>query len=79
MVKNGNEKDYRSVRQVGLLTTIPVMLLSGPLIGFLIGDYIDKRIGTAPWFMVLLVCLGFAASIRQTILIIKKASDNKQK
>jgi ATP synthase protein I len=77
MVKNGNEKDYRYIRQVGLLTTIPVMLLSGPLIGFLIGNYIDKRFGTAPWFMVLFVCIGFVASIRQTIAIIKKASNNK--
>ena len=77
MVKNGNEKDYRYIRQVGLLTTIPVMLLSGPLIGFLVGNYIDKRFGTAPWFMILFVCLGFVASIRQTIAIIKKASNNK--
>lgn len=77
MVKNGNEKDYRYIRQVGLLTTIPVMLLSGPLIGFLIGNYIDTRFGTAPWFMVLFVCIGFVASIRQTIAIIKKASSNK--
>ena len=77
MVKNGDDKDYRYIRQVGLLTTIPVMLLSGPLIGFLIGNYIDKRFGTAPWFMVLFVCIGFVASIRQTIAIIKKASSNK--
>jgi len=78
MVKNGDDKDYRYIRQVGLLTTIPVMLLSGPLIGFLIGNYIDKRFGTAPWFMVLFVCIGFVASIRQTIAIIKKASSNKE-
>ena len=77
MVKNGDEKDYRFIRQVGLLTTIPLMLLSGPLIGFLVGNYIAKRFGTATWFMVLFVCLGFVASIRQTIAIIKKASNNK--
>ena len=73
MVKNGNEKDYRFVHQVGLLTMIPLMLLSGPLIGFLIGDYIDKRFGTTPWFMVLCLMLGIVASIRQTINIIRKA------
>jgi ATP synthase protein I len=73
MVKNGDEKNYRFVRQVGLLTTIPVMLLSGPLIGFLIGDYIDKRFGTTPWFMIICLILGFVASIRQTINIIRKA------
>ncbi len=73
MVKNGDEKNSRFIRQVGLLTTIPVMLLSGPLIGFLIGDYIDKRYGTTPWFMVICLILGFVASIRQTINIIRKA------
>lgn len=73
MVKNGDEKNYRFVRQVGLLTTIPVMLLSGPLIGFLIGDYIDKRFGTTPWFMIVCLTLGIVASIRQTINIIRKA------
>ena len=73
MVKNGDEKNNRFIRQVGLLTTIPVMLLSGPLIGFLIGDYIDKRFGTTPWFMVLCLMLGIVASIRQTINIIRKA------
>ena len=77
MVKNGDDDKFRFVHQVGLLTMIPVMLLSGPLIGFLVGNYIDKRFGTAPWFMVLFVCLGFVASIRQTIAIIKKASNNK--
>lgn len=73
MVKNGDDKNYRFVRQVGLLTTIPVMLLSGPLIGFLIGDYIDKRFGTTPWFMIVCLTLGIVASIRQTINIIRKA------
>lgn len=73
MVKNGDEKNNRFVRQVGLLTTIPVMLLSGPLIGFLIGDYIDKRFGTTPWFMIVCLTLGIVASIRQTINIIRKA------
>ena len=73
MVKNGDDKNNRFIRQVGLLTTIPVMLLSGPLIGFLIGDYIDKRFGTTPWFMVLCLMLGIVASIRQTINIIRKA------
>ena len=73
MVKNVDEKNNRFIRQVGLLSTIPVMLLSGPLIGFLIGDYIDKRFGTTPWFMIVCLTLGIVASIRQTINIIRKA------
>lgn len=77
MVKNGDENKYRFIHQVGLLTMIPAMLLAGPVIGFLIGNYIDKRFETAPWFMVVFVGLGFVASVRQTIAIIKKAGNNK--
>lgn len=78
MVKNGDENKYRFVRQLGLLTTIPVVLLSGPVIGFFIGDYLDKRFGTSPWLMVFFVIIGFIASIRQTILIITRAGQNNQ-
>lgn len=72
-MNNGDENRYRFIRQLGMLTTIPFVLLSGPVIGFFIGDYIDKRFGTAPWFMVALVILGLIASARQTIQIINRA------
>lgn len=77
-MKNGDENKYRFVRQLGLLTTIPVVLLSGPVIGFLLGDYLDKRFSTSPWLMVFFVIIGFIASIRQTILIIIRAGQNNQ-
>ncbi len=75
-MKNGDEERYRFARQIGLLTTIPALLLSGPAIGFFAGSYLDKRFGTAPWLMVFLVSFGFAASIRQAIAIITKAGKN---
>lgn len=78
MVKNGNDKDYRYVRQVGLYTAIPVLLVAGPAIGFFIGDYIDRKFGTAPWFMLFFIVIGFVASIRQTIEFINKAGSNKK-
>jgi len=78
-VNNGDENRYRFIRQLGMLTTIPFVLLSGPVIGFFIGDYIDKRFGTAPWFMVALVILGLIASARQTIQIINRAGKDNNK
>ncbi|HAS18335.1 MAG TPA: hypothetical protein DCR39_10845 [Nitrospiraceae bacterium] len=79
LVNNGDENRYRFIRQLGMLTTIPFVLLSGPVIGFFIGDYIDKRFGTAPWFMVALVILGLIASARQTIQIINRAGKDNNK
>ena len=76
-MKDGDENKYRFLHQLSLLTTIPMILLSGPVIGFLIGDYIDRRFGTSPWFMVFFLVIGFVASIRQAITIINKASKNQ--
>ncbi len=75
-MKNGEENKYRLLRQLGLLTTIPVVLLSGPAVGYLIGNYLDKRLGTGPWLMVFFLVIGFVASIRQTITIITRAGQN---
>ena len=75
-MKNGDEERYRFARQIGLLTTIPALLLSGPAIGYFAGSYLDKRFGTTPWLMVFFVAFWFAASIRQAIAIITKAGKN---
>ena len=77
MVKNGNDNKYRYVHQVGLYTAIPVILVAGPAVGFFIGVYIDRKLGTAPWFMLFFVVIGFVASVRQTIEFITKASNRK--
>lgn len=78
LVKNGDDEKYRFARQIGLLTTIPGLLLAGPALGYFAGAYLDKRFGTAPWIMVLSVIVGFVASIRQAIAIITKAGHNKK-
>ncbi len=77
MVKDGDDKKYRYVHQVGLYTAIPIILVAGPAVGFFIGDYIDRKFGTAPWFMLFFIVIGFVASIRQTIEFITKASNRK--
>ena len=77
MVKNGNDNKYRYVHQVGLYTAIPIILVAGPAVGFFIGDYIDRKLGTTPWFMLFFVVIGFVASVRQTIEFITKAGNRK--
>ena len=78
IVDNGEENKYRLFRHVGLLSTIPVVLLSGPVIGYFIGIYLDKRWGTAPWLMIFFLIIGFIASVRQTIAVITKAGSNSK-
>lgn len=64
-------KKVTAWRQVGLLTTIPFILALAPIVGYLLGQYLDKRFHTRPWLSVVLLALGFVAGVRETINIIK--------
>lgn len=59
---------------MGLAITIPMMLLAGPLVGWFIGSWLDKKFGTNPWLLIILLVLGTTASVRETIKIIKEIS-----
>ena len=63
---------YTQVKQLGILTTIPIILLVGPAIGFFLGSWIDREAHAYPWFTTLFVFLGFAASGRQIFLLLKQ-------
>ncbi len=72
---SGNPSDkYKQARQLGLLTTIPMILAAGPLVGYFLGRWLDGRFGTEPWFTWILLGFGLAAGIRETVLILRKAT-----
>lgn len=60
------------VRQIGTVTTIPMILAAGPLVGYWIGQWMDGRFGTEPWGKILVSLLGFVASLKQVITIIRR-------
>jgi F0F1-type ATP synthase assembly protein I len=64
------------LRQISLLTAIPMLLVIGPLIGWWVGQYLDRRWDTEPYMMVLFIVLGFVASGRETWKLIKLASES---
>lgn len=68
------EKTGRWLRPIGLLTAIPFVLLFGPLIGYFIGDWLDKRFGTEPWLMTIFIVMGFVAAGREVWGLIRRAS-----
>jgi len=64
----------RQARQVGILTAIPFVLLSGAGIGYLIGSWLDRRFGTDPALVIVFLLLGFVAGGRETYRLIQLAS-----
>lgn len=73
MTDKSKKPAYRMLKQVGYVTMIPTVLAAGPMAGFFIGNFIDSKFKTAPWFLVVFVLLGFGASIKETIYLIERA------
>jgi F0F1-type ATP synthase assembly protein I len=65
---------FAQVKQLGVLTTIPIILLVGPLIGFVLGGWLDRKVQSYPWFTIAFVSLGFIASAREIIRLLKQVT-----
>ncbi|MBI4004325.1 MAG: AtpZ/AtpI family protein [Candidatus Omnitrophica bacterium] len=63
------------VRQAGLLTSIPAVLLVGPALGYYLGTALDARWTAAPWGMVGGIVLGATASVRVIMQLIRQSRD----
>jgi ATP synthase protein I len=67
------EDKYYQLRQIGYLTVIPILLAVGPILGYFIGNFLDKKLRTQPYLMIVFIVLGFVASGREVYQLIKKA------
>lgn len=61
--------------QVGLAMSIPTLLLAGPLVGLGLAWAVRRLTGWDYWWLnALLIAVGFAAGVRETIKVIRKLS-----
>ena len=71
--KKKKAEKRRHLRQIGLLGTIPILIAVGPVVGFFIGRWLDEKLGSEPYLLVLFLIIGFIASGREIYGIIKRA------
>jgi hypothetical protein len=48
----GEKPPNAGLRTAGLLLSIPTLLIVSPLLGFFLGNALDRRPRTAPWFCI---------------------------
>jgi len=51
---------------------IPTVIIVAPMIGFGVGYWVDGKLGSSPYLMILGIILGFGAAARETYQIIKR-------
>ncbi len=70
---------YSQVKQLGVLTTVPIILLVGPAIGFFLGSWIDRKANSYPWFTIVFIGLGFAGSACEVFRLLKEILKESEK
>ena len=66
------EDKQKRVRQIGAYITVPFVLAVPPVLGWFIGSWLDKKLGTGPYLMYLFLLIGFVAGFREVFRIVKK-------
>lgn len=64
---------------LGLALTLPMILLSGPLAGFLIGQLLVNRFEVSAAAVPILMTLGLVGSGLQAFRLIRKLNQNSRK
>ena len=72
--KKRKQNRFEGVRQAGLLSTIPALLVISPLLGFFIGRFLDGKFNTDPVLTIVLLILGFAAGAIQIARVVRLAN-----
>lgn len=61
----------------GVYGAVGFQLVASVLIGAFLGQWIDKKLGTTPWLMLLLLCLGTAAGFYNLFRVLRWKNQGK--
>lgn len=74
-----SEEAGRRARDIGIYTIIPMMMIAGPAIGYLLGLGAERVFGGKPWPSLAGMLWGMLAAFRQIYLILKERGRKPQK
>ena len=65
-------------KRMGEYLTMPISLAVFPIVGCLVGRFLDRRTGTFPWLTILGLILGFTASARELWMVVKRPASRHE-
>lgn len=74
--KRNNKKDKKSknhqfIRGLSYLSQMGLTIIASVLIGVFLGKFLDKILGTTPWFLLFFSLVGVGAAIRNIFIMSK--------
>jgi len=66
--------DGKWLRGVGFASSIGFLLVASTVIGWFFGSWLDRKLGTDPWLMLVFTLLGVAAGFYETFRVITRIS-----
>ena len=67
--RRGKSEFFLRAWQIGILTTVPFILVAGPVIGYLAGNWLDQKYHSDPYGKLVLIIFGVAAAVREIVQI----------
>jgi len=74
-----DREKYKQIRIYGLLSSIPGFLVVPPVVGVLVGRWLDDRFHTAPWLLLVFLILGFGAGIRLIMRTLQRVTQIQER
>ena len=68
------KKDNETYRILGMVGSFGFTTAGAIAGGYFLGNYLDKKLNTAPWLMLSFILLGIAGSFVEFFKLIKKLS-----
>ena len=69
----------KQARDIGTYTIIPMMMVAGPLVGYLLGKGWENFFGGEPWPAVVGMLVGTVAAFRQVFLMLARKDRQRRK
>ncbi|MBI2095867.1 MAG: AtpZ/AtpI family protein [Candidatus Omnitrophica bacterium] len=76
--KIGGQDKLELLKQVAAISTVPFLLVGGPLVGYFAGNWLDHRYAWDPYGKLFLILFGLAASILEITQIIRRVLNSEK-
>ena len=72
MARISKKEKHEMLRAMGLMSQIGVTVVICVAMGLFLGRFLDMRLGTSPWLLIMLTLLGCFSAIKALIDLAKK-------